>query len=87
MATTDLKVMAKQKLEENKVFFNEAVAKIEELRFYAGRFGGNCDELILKQIDTYITELKQLRKTIDGKDSEAKTSVPAHPVTPAPKAL
>ena len=84
MATTDLKVMAKQKLEENKVFFNEAVAKIEELRFYAGRFGGNCDELILKQIDTYIAELKQLRKAIDGKDGEMKTPVQPHPAISAP---
>ncbi len=67
MASTDLKTIAKQTLEKNKVFFDEAVSKIEDLRFYASRFGGSCDELLLKQIDLYITELQQLRHSIAGR--------------------
>lgn len=66
MASTDLKTMAKQTLEKNKVFFDEAISKIQDLRFYAGRFGGSCDDLLLKQIDLYISELQQLRRSIAG---------------------
>ena len=66
MASTDLKTMTKQTLEKNKVFFDEAISKIQDLRFYAGRFGGSCDDLLLKQIDLYISELQQLRRSIAG---------------------
>lgn len=67
MATAnDLKNMAKQTLEKNKIFFDEAVSKMEDLRFYASRFGGSCDDLLLKQIDLYISELQQLKKSIAG---------------------
>lgn len=66
MASTDLKTMTKQTLEKNKVFFDEAIGKIQDLRFYAGRFGGSCDDLLLKQIDLYISELQQLRRSIAG---------------------
>lgn len=62
----DLKNMAKQTLEKNKIFFDEAVSKMEDLRFYASRFGGSCDDLLLKQIDLYISELQQLKKSISG---------------------
>ena len=77
MASTDLKTIAKQTLEKNKVFFDEAVSKIEDLRFYASRFGGSCDELLLKQIDLYISELQQLRRSIAGQavSSEHKQTV------------
>ena len=83
MATTDLKTIAKQTLEKNKVFFDEAVSKLEDLRFYASRFGGSCDELLLKQIDLYISELQQLRRSIAGQASNAdhKQSIQ----TPAPE--
>lgn len=57
MANNDLKNMAKQTLEKNKIFFDEAVSKMEDLRFYASRFGGSCDDLLIKQIDLYISEL------------------------------
>lgn len=63
-AANDLKNMAKQTLEKNKIFFDEAVSKMEDLRFYASRFGGSCDDLLLKQIDLYISELQQLKKSI-----------------------
>ena len=66
MASTDLKAMAKQSLEKNKIFFDEALTKIEDLRFYASRFGGSCDDLLLKQIDLYISEMQQLRRSISG---------------------
>lgn len=66
MATADLKSMAKQTLEKNKIFFDEAVSKMEDLRFYASRFGGSCDDLLLKQIDLYISELQALKKNISG---------------------
>lgn len=66
MAAADLKSMAKQTLEKNKVFFDEAVSKMEDLRFYASRFGGSCDDLLLKQIDLYISELQALKKSISG---------------------
>lgn len=66
MASTDLKTMTKQSLEKNKIFFDEAISKIEDLRFYASRFGGSCDDLLLKQIDLYISELQQLRRSISG---------------------
>ena len=66
MAAADLKNMAKQTLEKNKVFFDEAVSKMEDLRFYAGRFGGSCDDLLLKQIDLYISELQAMKKNISG---------------------
>ena len=66
MASTDLKTMTKQTLEKNKIFFDEALTKIEDLRFYASRFGGSCDDLLLKQIDLYISELQQLRRSISG---------------------
>lgn len=66
MASTDLKAMAKQSLEKNKIFFDEALTKIEDLRFYASRFGGSCDDLLLKQIDLYVSELQQLRRSISG---------------------
>lgn len=67
MATAnDLKNMAKQTLEKNKIFFDEAVSKMDDLRFYASRFGGSCDDLLLKQIDLYISELQQLKKSIAG---------------------
>ena len=65
-AANDLKNMAKQTLEKNKIFFDEAVSKMEDLRFYASRFGGSCDDLLLKQIDLYISELQQLKKFISG---------------------
>lgn len=64
MASTDLKNMTKQNLDKNKVFFDEVVTKIQDLRFYANHFGGSCDDLLLKQIDLYIAELQQLRKSI-----------------------
>ena len=65
-AANDLKNMAKQTLEKNKIFFDEAVSKMEDLRFYASRFGGSCDDLLLKQIDLYISELQHLKKSIAG---------------------
>lgn len=65
-AANDLKNMAKQTLEKNKIFFDEAVSKMDDLRFYASRFGGFCDDLLLKQIDLYISELQQLKKSIAG---------------------
>ena len=65
-AANDLKNMAKQTLEKNKIFFDEAVSKMDELRFYASRFGGSCDDLLLKHIDLYISELQQLKKSIAG---------------------
>lgn len=65
-AANDLKNMAKQTLEKNKIFFDEAVSKMEDLRFYASRFGGSCDDLLLRQIDLYISELQQLKKSISG---------------------
>lgn len=70
MATNDLKNMAKQTLEKNKIFFDEAVSKMEDLRFYASRFGGSCDDLLLKQIDLYISELQALKKSISGTTNE-----------------
>lgn len=69
MASTDLKAMAKQALEKNRFFFDEAVSKIEDLRFYASRFGGSCDDLLLKQIDLYIADLQRLRRSIAGQTS------------------
>ena len=66
MAASDLKTMTKQSLEKNRIFFDEAISKIEDLRFYASRFGGSCDDLLLKQIDLYISELQQLKNTIVG---------------------
>ena len=74
MATSDLKTMTKQSLERNRIFFDEAISKIEDLRFYASRFGGSCDELLLKQIDLYISELQQLKKTIVGAGTSADRS-------------
>ena len=74
MATSDLKTMTKQSLEKNRIFFDEAISKIEDLRFYASRFGGSCDELLLKQIDLYISELQQLKKTIVGAGTSADRS-------------
>ena len=65
-AANDLKNKAKQTLEKNKIFFDEAVSKMDDLRFYASRFGGSCDDLLLKQIDLYISELQQLKKSIAG---------------------
>ena len=65
-AANDLKNMAKQTLEKNKIFFDEAVSKMEDLRFYASRFGGSCDDLLLMQIDLYISELQQLKKSFAG---------------------
>ena len=70
--------MTKQTLEKNKVFFDEAISKIQDLRFYAGRFGGSCDDLLLKQIDLYISELQQLRRSIAGTtSSQPSTNKPA----------
>ena len=77
MASTDLKTMTKQTLEKNKVFFDEAICKIQDLRFYAGRFGGSCDDLLLKQIDLYISELQQLRRSIAGTSPQSNTNKPA----------
>ena len=71
MATTDLKTMTKQSLEKNKVFFDEAISKIEDLRFYASRFGGSCDDILLKQIDLYISELQRLKKNISGSETSS----------------
>ena len=74
MAASDLKTMTKQSLEKNRIFFVFAISKIEDLRFYASRFGGSCDELLLKQIDLYISELQQLKKTIVGAGTSADRS-------------
>ena len=74
MAASDLKTMTKQSLEKNRIFFDEAINKIEDLRFYASRFGGSCDDLLLKQIDLYISELQQLKKTIVGAGTSADRS-------------
>ena len=82
MASTDLKTIAKQTLEKNKVFFDEAVSKIEDLRFYASRFGGSCDELLLKQIDLYISELQQLRRSIAGQAVSSEHKQTVQPGTP-----
>lgn len=72
MASNDLKNMAKQTLKKNKIFFDEAVSKMEDLRFYASRFGGSCDDLLIKQIDLYISELQQLRRSISGSTAVAE---------------
>ncbi len=72
MATTDLRNMTKQTLEKNKIFFDEAVSKMEDLRFYASRFGGSCDDLLLKQIDLYIAELQRLKQNISGINTTAE---------------
>ena len=64
--------MAKQTLEKNKIFFDEAVSKMEDLRFYASRFGGSCDDLLIKQIDLYISELQQLRRNISSSTAVAE---------------
>ena len=72
MANNDLKSMAKQTLVKNKIFFDEAVSKMEDLRFYASRFGGSCDDLLIKQIDLYISELQQLRRSISGSTAVAE---------------
>ena len=72
MATTDLRSMTKQTLEKNKIFFDEAVSKMEDLRFYASRFGGSCDDLLLKQIDLYIAELQRLKQNISGINTTAE---------------
>ena len=72
MATTDLRNMTKQTLEKNKIFFDEAVSKMEDLRFYASRFGGSCDDLLLKQIDLYIAELQRLKQSISGTNTTAE---------------
>lgn len=72
MATTDLRNMTKQTLEKNKIFFDEAVSKMEDLRFYASRFGGSCDDLLLKQIDLYIAELQRLKQNISGINTAAE---------------
>lgn len=61
---TDLKTITKQTLEKNKIFFDESVSKIKDLRFYTSQLGGSCDDLFVKQIDLYIQELQQLRKSI-----------------------
>ena len=82
MASTDLKTIAKQTLEKNKVFFDEAVSKIEDLRFYASRFGGSCDELLLKQIDLYISDLQQLRRSIAGQTVNSEHKQTVQPGTP-----
>ena len=74
MAASDLKTMTKQSLEKNRIFFYESISKIEDLRFYASRFGGSCDDLLLKQIDLYISELQQLKKTIVGAGTSADRS-------------
>ena len=74
MANTDLKNMTKQTLEKNKIFFDEAVSKMEDLRFYASRFGGSCDDLLIKQIDLYISELQQLRRSISGSTAVTERS-------------
>lgn len=74
MAASDLKTMTKQSLEKNRIFFDEAISKIEDLRFYASRFGSSCDDLLLKQIDLYISELQQLKKTIVGAGTSADRS-------------
>ena len=66
MASSDLKSMAKAALEKNKVVFDEAMEKLADLRVYASRFGGSCDDLLIKQIDLYIAELQQLRSSISG---------------------
>ena len=39
---------------------------VAQPRFYASRFGGSCDDLLIKQIDLYISELQQLRRSISG---------------------
>ena len=64
MAASDLKTMTKQSLEKNRIFFDEAISKIEDLRFYASRFGGSCDDLLLKQID-----LDVYKRQVSGPDS------------------
>ena len=74
MAANDLKVMTKQSLERNKIFFDEAISKMEDLRFYASRFGGSCDDQLLKQIDLYITELQQLKKNIAASNGTPERS-------------
>ena len=74
MAASDLKTMTKQSLEKNRIFFDEAISKIEDLRFYASRFGGSCADLLLKQIDLYISELQQLKRTIVGAGTSADRS-------------
>ena len=66
MATTDLKVMVRQSLEKGDAFFEEAVGRIEDLRFYISRFNVSYDELMTERIDRYIHELEQLKARITG---------------------
>lgn len=66
MATTDLKVMARQALEKGDAFFDETVSRIEDLRFYISRFNVSYDELMVERIDRYIHELEQLKARIAG---------------------
>lgn len=66
MANNDLKTMVKQALEKDAVFFEEAVTRMEDLRFYVSRFGGNCDDQLVQQVNEYIKELTNLKRRIVG---------------------
>ena len=66
MANNDLKTMVKQALEKDAVFFEEAVTRLEDLRFYVSRFGINCDDQLVQQVDAYMSELISLKNRIGG---------------------
>ncbi len=72
MATTDLKVMVKQALEKDAVFFDEAVTRLTDLRFYISRFNANYDDLIVEKIDEYSDRLIELRAGITGPEKKEK---------------
>ena len=74
MATTDLKVMVKQSLEKGDAFFEEAVGRMEDLRFYISRFNASYDDLMVEKIDRYIRELEQLKARITGESTDSRTT-------------
>lgn len=86
MATTDLKVMVRQALEKGDGFFEEAVTRIEDLRFYISRFNVSYDDLMVERIDRYIHELEQLKSRIIGEPIGKPSGVkPSEALKQSPK--
>lgn len=62
----DIKTLTKNALERDKIFFDEYIKGIRDIKFHAESFGGSIDDLLVAQIDVCIGELRTLKNTLTG---------------------
>ena len=62
----DMKTLTKNALERDKIFFDEYIKSIRDIKFHAESFGSSVDDLLVAQIDVCLGELRALKNTLTG---------------------